>query len=69
MAEILDFNDDRGKLRKEDKVDEKKTLAALVWCCAGCGNTTFQLLQDGSVRCAHCNLASTDLAHFNPNER
>lgn len=68
MAEIIQIGDG-PKTAKPDKIDDAKSLAEWVWTCAACGNSTFQLIQGGHVRCANCNLPSTDVAHFAPNEK
>lgn len=65
MAEILNFNDGKGPFAGENKPSEKHELAAYVWTCAKCGNSTFQLVQGGAIRCACCNLAAS-LMHFDP---
>lgn len=49
-----------------DKPPEKPVLQAWVWTCNGCGGSLFQLVQGGAVRCSHCNLYSTSVAHFDP---
>lgn len=68
MGEIIQIGDKPSE-RKPDKVDDAQSLAAFVWSCAACGNTTFQLIQGGGVRCANCNLPSADVAHFDPREK
>lgn len=64
MAEILDFNDGRGKLSNEDVKAKNEALADFVWTCGQCGNSTFQLVRGGSIRCAHCNQTSATVGHF-----
>jgi hypothetical protein len=66
MAEVLDFNDGKGKVANPDVRAQNEALAAFVWTCGQCGNSTFQLVRDGSIRCAHCNLTSTNKRHFDP---
>ena len=67
MAEVLNFNDGKGNVQNADAKATNEALAAFVWSCGQCGNSTFQLVRDGSIRCAHCNLTSTAKRHFDPN--
>lgn len=64
MAEILNFNDGRGNIANADLKAKNEGLADFVWSCGGCGNTTFQLVRGGAIRCAHCNLHSPSLGHY-----
>lgn len=66
MAEILDFNDGRGKVANNDVREKNEALAQFVWSCGQCGNTTFQLVRGGGCRCAHCNLIISTKQHFDP---
>lgn len=65
MAEILNFGD--GKVADPDVRAKNEELAAFVWTCGKCGNSTFQLIRGGGIRCAHCNLQST-LMHWDPSK-
>lgn len=66
MGEIVKFGDEPPKR----KPDEKSTgLASWVWTCNACGNSTFQMIQGGAIRCANCNLHSTEMLHFEPNAK
>lgn len=65
MAEILNFNDGKGNVALNDVKEKNEALAAFVWTCGQCGNSTFQLVRGGQIRCAHCNLIS-DLCHWDP---
>ncbi len=64
MAEILDFNDGRGKVSNDDTKATNEALAAFVFSCGKCGNTTFQLMRGGAIRCAHCNQVIGSKTHF-----
>lgn len=64
MAEILDFNDGKGRLQNPDVAAKNEALANYVWTCGKCGNSTFQLVRGGTIRCAHCNEVSTKKSHF-----
>lgn len=66
MANILDFNDGKGKTSNPDVRAKNEALAAFVWTCGSCGNSTFQLVRGGDIRCAHCNTVSTSVRHFQP---
>ena len=66
MAEIIQIGDG-PKTRKPDEVSTG--LEKWVWTCNACGNSTFQIIQGGSLRCANCNLACLSIAHFNPNDK
>lgn len=65
MAEIINFNDGKGNQSLPDKKSDGK-LAEYVWTCGDCGNSTFQLVIGGAIRCAHCNKYSEVRSHFRP---
>lgn len=64
MAEIINIDD--KTTRKEAPPEPNGKHAAYCWTCSACGNSTFQLLRGGSIRCANCLLACFNLAHFRP---
>jgi DNA-directed RNA polymerase subunit RPC12/RpoP len=68
MAEILNFNDGRGNVIDPDVKAKNEALADYVWTCGQCGNSTFQLVRGGAIRCAHCNHVISAKRHFNPDE-
>lgn len=65
MAEIINFNDGLGAKTPPDKPGGGK-LAEFVWTCGQCGNSTFQMVIGGAIRCAHCNAACLERQHFRP---
>lgn len=69
MADILDFNDGAGKKARPFKKEPDGGLSALVWVCLTCSNSTFQLLEDGGMRCACCNTRQINHAHFRPDDK
>ena len=66
MADILTFGE---KPKEERPTKLGKDLATWVWTCNACGNSTFQMLQGGELRCACCNLTCNERRHFDPKER